>query len=194
MDDVSSEASDKLSDNVLFSNPESCSNFQASTSLNTVTELSKNTTKTCTHTHTCNPPGPDEAIHTHTCFHTHTQVFASEDDTNSRPKRTSGNREAVKKYREKKKAQTAYLEEEVKKLKMLNQQLLRKLQGQALLEAELLRLRKVFVQLKGKIDSELGSFPFQKQCFSSSVYKGDANLVSTSQPVDLELCSTETSD
>ncbi|GAU38258.1 hypothetical protein TSUD_119390 [Trifolium subterraneum] len=143
MDDVSSEISDKLSDNVLFSNPESCSNFQASTSLNTVTELSKNTTKTCTHTHTCNPPGPDDAIHTHTCFHTHTRVFASEDDTNSRPKRTSGNREAVKKYREKKKAQTAYLEEEVKKLKLLNQQLLRKLQGQALLEAELLRLRKV---------------------------------------------------
>jgi hypothetical protein len=58
----------------------------------------------------------------------------------------------------------------------------------------LLRLRKVFVQLKGKIDSELGSFPFQKQCFSSSIYKGDANFVSSSQPADLELCSTETSD
>ncbi|WJX70159.1 hypothetical protein P8452_54297 [Trifolium repens] len=60
MDDVSSEVSDKLSDNVLFSNPESCSNFQGSTSLNTITELSKNTTKTCTHTHTCIPPGPDD--------------------------------------------------------------------------------------------------------------------------------------
>ena len=71
MDDVSSEVSNKLSGNVLFSNPESCSNFQGSTSMNTITELSKNTTKTCTHTHTCIPPGPDDVIHTHTCFHTH---------------------------------------------------------------------------------------------------------------------------
>ncbi|KAI5410587.1 basic leucine zipper 24 isoform X2 [Lathyrus oleraceus] len=170
MDDGNSEVSDKLSDNVLFSNPESCSNFQASTSMNMDTELSKSTTKTCTHTHTCNPPGFDfdDSIHTHTCYHTHTRVFASEDDTNSRPKRSFGNREAVKKYREKKKAQTAYLEDEVKKLKLVNQQLVRKLQGQALLEAELLRLRKILVQLKGKVDCELGSFPFQKKCFSSS--------------------------
>lgn len=187
MDDGNSEVSDKLSDNVLFSNPESCSNFQASTSLNTVTELSNSITKTCTHTHTCNPPGPDDAYHTHTCFHTHTQVFASEDDTNSRPKRTSGNREAVKKYREKKKAQTAYLEEEVKKLKLVNQQLLRKLQGQAVLEAELSRLRNILVQLKGKVDSELGSFPFQKKLSNSStLYKRDTNLVSTSQTIDLQ--------
>lgn len=169
MDDGNSEVSDKLSDNVLFSNPESCSNFQASTSMNMDTELSKSTTKTCTHTHTCNPPGFDfdDSIHTHTCYHTHTRVFASEDGTNSRPKRSFGNREAVKKYREKKKAQTAYLEDEVKKLKLVNQQLVRKLQGQALLEAELLRLRKILVQLKGKVDCELGSFPFQNKCFSS---------------------------
>jgi len=187
MDDGNSEVSDKLSDNVLFSNPESCSNFQTSTSLNTVTELSNSITKTCIHTHTCNPPGPDDAYHTHTCFHTHTQVFASEDDTNSRPKRSSGNREAVKKYREKKKAETAYLEEEVKKLKLVNQQLLRKLQGQALLEAELSRLRNILVQLKGKVDSELGSFPFQKKFSNSStIYKGDTNLVSTTQTIDLQ--------
>ncbi|XP_058767350.1 protein TAB2 homolog, chloroplastic-like, partial [Vicia villosa] len=71
------------------------------------------------------------------------------------PKRISGN--AVKKYREKKNAQTAYLEEEVKKLKLVNQQLMRRLQGQALLEAELLRLRNTLVQLEGKVDCELGS-------------------------------------
>ncbi|MCO5561532.1 hypothetical protein L7F22_015152 [Adiantum nelumboides] len=37
-------------------------------------KLLKNT-HSCTHTHTCNPPGPDNT-HTHTCFHTHTQFFA----------------------------------------------------------------------------------------------------------------------
>ncbi|XP_057414871.1 basic leucine zipper 24 [Lotus japonicus] len=169
MDDGNAELSDKLSDNVLFSNPESSSKFHASTSVNTdtVTELS------CTHTHTCNPPGPDSA-HTHTCYHTHTtQVFASEEDTNSKPKTASGNREAVRKYREKKKAHTAYLEEEVKKLRLVNQQLMRKLQGQALLEAELSRLRNTLATLKGKIDSELGSFPFQNKCSSSTFVKRD---------------------
>lgn len=175
MDDGNAELSDKLSDNILFTkNPESCSNFQSSTSMNTVTDLSSSI-RTCTHTHTCNPPGPEEAVHTHTCYHTHTQVFASEDDTNSKPKRTSGNREAVRKYREKKKAHTAYLEEEVRKLRLANQQLVRRLQGQTLLEAELLRLRNILVQLKGKIDSEVGSFPFQCQnnlpCFHQHVGK-----------------------
>ena len=160
-DDGDVELSDKLSNNVLLSNPESSSNFQASTSVNTVKEFLKNT-QTCTHTHTCNPPGPD-AAHTHTCYHTHTQVFASEEDdhhddkehASSKRKRPSGNREAVRKYREKKKAQTAYLEEEVKKLRLLNQQLVRKIQGQALLEAEVLRLRSILVDLRGKIENEL---------------------------------------
>ncbi|XP_061352481.1 basic leucine zipper 24-like [Gastrolobium bilobum] len=171
----------KHSDNVVFLNPESSSNFQASTSVNTITQLLSTSTQTCSHTHTCNPPGPD-AAHTHTCYHTHTQVFTSEDDerehSNSRPKRGSGNREAVRKYREKKKAHTAYLEEEVKKLRMVNQQLVRKLKGQALLEAELLRLRSILAHLKGKIDNELGDFPFQKQCNSSTIFKvGDNGLL-----------------
>lgn len=107
-----------------------------------VDEFLKNT-RTCSQTHTCNPPGPD-AAHTHTCYHTHTQVLPSEDDDGAKNKehsvprprrrRPSRNREAVRKYREKKKAHTAYLEEEVKKLRLLNQQLVRKIQGQAILE------------------------------------------------------------
>ncbi|CAJ1957984.1 unnamed protein product [Sphenostylis stenocarpa] len=190
MDDGNAELSDKLSDNVLFLNPESSSSFQVSTSANTVPELCRSTSRTCTHTHTCNPPGPD-AAHTHTCYHTHTQIFAPDDEdkehTNSKPKRPSGNREAVRKYREKKKAQTAYLEEEVKKLRMVNQQLVRKLQGQALLEAELARLRSILAHLKGKIDSELGAFPFQKQCNSSYIFKeGDAGLLSTARTIGLQ--------
>ncbi|BFG20325.1 hypothetical protein CerSpe_065990 [Prunus speciosa] len=149
-----------------------------------VDECLKNT-QTCTHTHTCNPPGPD-AAHTHTCYHTHTQVLPSEDNDGAKNKehsfprprrrRPSRNREAVRKYREKKKAHTAYLEEEVKKLRLLNQQLVRKIQGQAILETEFLRLRSVFLDLRGKIDHELGAFPFQNQCKTSSVLtEGDCN-------------------
>lgn len=86
-------------------------------------EMLRNT-HSCTHTHTCNPPtGPDDT-HTHTCYHTHTQLFAAGEEDSSADKsetptshnskkRPLGNREAVRKYREKKKAHTAYLEEQV---------------------------------------------------------------------------------
>ncbi|KAJ8900228.1 hypothetical protein K2173_024868 [Erythroxylum novogranatense] len=176
----------ELSDRVLLPNTDSSSNFQGSASVDSfLDDLLKNT-RTCTHTHTCNPPGPD-ATHTHTCYHTHTQVIASEEEqgrqnkerSKSNSKRPSGNREAVRKYREKKKAQTAYLEEEVKKLRVLNQQLVRKLQGQAILEAEVSRLRSLLVDLRGKIDNELGVFPIQKQGASSTIFKdGDCGLLS----------------
>ncbi|KAI9075373.1 hypothetical protein K1719_042623 [Acacia pycnantha] len=165
----------ELSDSFLLTNPESSRNVQSSTSMIKINEFLRNT-RTCAHTHTCNPPGPD-AAHTHTCYHTHTQVIASEgeeDDhnkeehTNTKRKRPSGNRVAVRKYREKKKARAAYLEEEVEKLRLQNQQLTRKLQGRALLEAEVLRLRSILVDLKGKIDNELDGFPYKKQCNSPS--------------------------
>lgn len=174
MDDGEVETSDRA----LLSNPVSCSNFQGSSSVESfIDDILKNTQK-CTHTHTCNPPGPYSA-HTHTCYHTHTEVLASteEDDNQAnseehsgpKPRRSSsGNREAVRKYREKKKAHTAYLEEEVKKLRMLNQQLVRKLQGQAMLEAENLRLRSLLADLRGKIDGVLGVFPYQRQCNTAS--------------------------
>ncbi|XP_054790392.1 basic leucine zipper 24-like [Prosopis cineraria] len=186
----------ELSDSFFLSNPESSSNVQSPTSMNKINEFLRNT-RTCTHTHTCNPPGPD-AAHTHTCYHTHTQVIASEDDhtdgkehTNSKRKRPSGNREAVRKYREKKKAQTAHLEEEVKKLRLQNQQLVKKLQGHALLEAEVLRLRSILVDLKGKIDNELGVFPYKKQCNnSSSIFKdGQTNMLPTGHATGLQ-CET----
>ncbi|KAI4382978.1 hypothetical protein MLD38_008865 [Melastoma candidum] len=72
-------------------------------------------------------------------------------------KSPSGNREAVRKYREKKKAHTAYLEEEVRKLRVVNQQLVMRLQVQATLEAEAARLRNVLIDLRSKIDGELSS-------------------------------------
>ncbi|XP_010530900.1 PREDICTED: basic leucine zipper 19 [Tarenaya hassleriana] len=127
----------------------------------------------CTHTHTCNPPGP-ESTHTHTCFHVHTKILpaqseekVSTDDTaefseKKNKKRPSGNREAVRKYREKKKARAASLEDEVIKLRANNQQLLKRLQGQAALEAEVARLKCLLVDIRGRIEGEIGAFPYQK--------------------------------
>ncbi|CAN1307625.1 Basic leucine zipper 23 [Linum perenne] len=99
-------------------------------------ELLKDT-HACTHTHTCNPPGPDYS-HTHTCFHVHTKIV------------------------EKKKARAASLEDEVVKLRAINQQLMRRLQGQAALEAEVARLKCLLVDIRGRIEGEIGSFPYQK--------------------------------
>ncbi|GMN53691.1 hypothetical protein TIFTF001_022828 [Ficus carica] len=187
------------SDDPLLPNPSSSTNFDGMSSIDSfIDDLLKNA-RTCTHTHTCNPPGPDATTHTHTCYHTHTQVLASEDDdhatdeekSSSKSRRPSGNREAVRKYREKKKAHTAYLEEEVKKLQLANQQLVRKLQRQAILEAEVLRLRGLLIDLRGKIDSELGAFPFQKQCNTTSFLKeGDCELQSAGGAIGLQ-CHTD---
>lgn len=121
----------------------------------------------CTHTHTCNPPGPDLA-HTHTCFHIHTKVLSADETAESAEKsssakrRPSGNREAVRKYREKKKAHAASLEEDIAHLRAINQQLMRRLQGQSALEAEIARLKCLLVDLRGRIEGEIGSFPYQK--------------------------------
>lgn len=171
----------EVSQQIVIPNCDSSSNIQASVSVDSFLDELLRNAQTCTHTHTCNPPGPD-AAHTHTCYHTHTQVIQSEEvdvppDGKNLASRSSGNREAVRKYREKKKAHTAYLEEEVKKLRFVNQQLVRKVQRQAILEAEILRLRGVLLDLRGKIDYELGSFPFGKECnFSSTMKEGDCGM------------------
>lgn len=127
----------------------------------------------CTHTHTCNPPGPDLS-HSHTCFHVHTKILPAQsedkltaDDSGESvdkksKKRPMGNREAVRKYREKKKARAASLEDEVIRLRALNQQLMKKLQGQAVLEAEIARLKCLLVDIRGRIEGEIGSFPYQR--------------------------------
>ncbi|RYR20571.1 hypothetical protein Ahy_B03g065743 [Arachis hypogaea] len=72
----------------------------------------------CTHTHICNPlivPAPFE------------EQVGTDDTAESAEKKSKkrplGNREAVRKYREKKKARAASLEDEVVKLRALNQHL-----------------------------------------------------------------------
>ncbi|KAL3621386.1 hypothetical protein CASFOL_036298 [Castilleja foliolosa] len=129
-------------------------------------------TQACTHAHACNPSGPDKS-HTHTCIHVHTQIMPSPSETQpsddtaesvekKSKKRPLGNREAVRKYREKKKARTASLEDEVVRLRAVNQQLMKRLQGQSLLEAEIARLKCLLVDIRGRIEGEIGSFPYQK--------------------------------
>lgn len=143
-------------------------------------------THACTHTHTCNPPGPDFS-HTHTCFHVHTKILPAPSEEKTTPddsgesaetkskKRPSGNREAVRKYREKKKARAASLEDEVLRLRALNQQLMKKLQGQAALEAEISRLKCLLVDIRGRIEGEIGSFPYQKPVKTTDVYQNVAH-------------------
>ncbi|KAK4341242.1 hypothetical protein RND71_039743 [Anisodus tanguticus] len=143
-------------------------------------------THACTHTHTCNPPGRDNS-HTHTCYHVHTKIVPplSEDKTASDDtaessgkkgkKRPLGNREAVRKYREKKKARAASLEDEVVRLRAINQQLMKRLQGQAVLEAEIARLKCLLVDIRGRIEGEIGSFPYQKPMTSGGVYQNLVN-------------------
>ncbi|KAA8546112.1 hypothetical protein F0562_020437 [Nyssa sinensis] len=146
-------------------------------------------THACTHTHTCNPAGPDLS-HRHTCFHVHTKIVSTPtedmvttDDTaesaeKKSKKRPVGNREAVRKYREKKKARTASLEDEIVRLRGLNQQLSKRLQGQAALEAEIARLKCLLVDIRGRIEGEIGSFPYQKSAKSGDIYGslGNPNL------------------
>lgn len=181
----------EISDHGLLPNPYPSNPIQTSSSIDSfLDEYFKNTT--CTHTHTCNPPGPDLA-HTHTCHHTHTWLFPpGQENPGEKQKRPLGNREAVRKYREKKKAHTFYLEEEVKKLRMLNQQLVRRLQGQAILEAEILRLRRVLMDLRGKIDGELGVLSLCNANPTSSFKEGGCGLDSNGSALVLE-CGNEVS-
>ncbi|XP_068650292.1 basic leucine zipper 19-like isoform X2 [Aristolochia californica] len=162
-----------FSNQEVFSSPNMGDQFPSSCSMDSFFDEILKDTHACTHTHTCNPPGPDLS-HTHTCFHVHTKILSGspEDKVNADEtaestekcpkKRPLGNREAVRKYREKKKARAASLEDEVARLRAINQQLVKRLQAQPALEAEIARLKCLLVDIRGRIEGELGSFPYQK--------------------------------
>ncbi|KAL6210125.1 hypothetical protein ACLB2K_021063 [Fragaria x ananassa] len=110
-----------------FSIPNMTGELPSSCSMeNIFGDFFKETDTACTHNHICNPPSGPDSAHRHTCIHVHTKILSSgasedkagTDDTaesgekNSK-KRPLGNREAVRKYREKKKARAASLEDEV---------------------------------------------------------------------------------
>ncbi|WOL17125.1 basic leucine zipper 23-like [Canna indica] len=153
-----------LSSQLFYPNPDMLESFD---------EFMK-TTRTCTHTHTSNPP----AKRTHTCYHTHTQVLATGEGNSvgghepTKPRKPLGNKEAVRKYREKKKAQASFLEEEAKKLRVANQQLVRRLQGQAVLVAEVARLRSLLVDVREKIDAQLFGVTSQNVCQNATEWQG----------------------
>ncbi|GMJ05631.1 hypothetical protein like AT2G16770 [Hibiscus trionum] len=162
-----------FSNQQVFSGGNNMGDIPSSCSMDSFFDEILNDSHACTHTHTCNPPGPDNS-HSHTCFHVHTKIVpaptedgaAADDTEGSREKklkkRPLGNREAVRKYRQKVKARAASLEDEVVRLRTLNQQLLKRLQGQASLEAEIARLKCLLVDVRGRIEGEIGSFPYQK--------------------------------
>ena len=69
---------------------------------------------------------------------------------------------------------------QVNKLRAANQQLQRRLQGHAALEAEVARLRSLLLDVRGKIDAEVGGvLPFQKPCSVGSVACADPALCFT---------------
>ncbi|RZC63392.1 hypothetical protein C5167_025118 [Papaver somniferum] len=84
-------------------------------------------------------------------------------------KRPHGNRESVRKYRERKKARQVSIEDELIRLRIVNQQLLKRLQGLVALEQEAARFKCLLVEIRGRIKGELGSFPFQKPATGNGV-------------------------
>ncbi|KAK9690759.1 hypothetical protein RND81_09G152500 [Saponaria officinalis] len=95
-----------------------------------------------------------------------------------------GNREAVRKYRQKKKAHTVSLTDELVKLRALNQELMQRVRDQASLETEVARLKCLLVDIRGRIEGEIGSFPYQKPVISSHDLHhnfGDTNFSGSSK-------------
>nr|GEU90986.1 basic leucine zipper 23-like [Tanacetum cinerariifolium] len=142
--------------------------IQSSESMNVLLDDIFNDVHACIHTHKRNPPGFSYRVHNKILPTMSDDDKAPTDDTaESSDKKeknySKGNREAVKKYRERKKARAASLEDEVVRLRALNQQLMKKIQTHSGLEAEVGRLKYLLVDIRGRIDGELGSFPYQKQ-------------------------------
>ncbi|KAI3987430.1 hypothetical protein MKX01_042434 [Papaver californicum] len=124
-----------------------------------------------TQTNTFNPTEQD-APHSQNYLHRRTKKHPIEEKTTTEEtdesvevkskKPAPGNRESVRKYRERKKARQALIEDELMRLRIVNQQLLKRLQGQTALEKEVARFKCLLVDIRGRIKGELGSFPYQK--------------------------------
>ncbi|MCL7043582.1 hypothetical protein MKW94_003867 [Papaver nudicaule] len=139
-----------------------------------------------THTYTPNQTGED-VPQTENFFHLRTKNLPVEEKTTTEEtdgsiriiflcdifffpkKRAPGNRESVRKYRERKKARQASIEDELIKLRIVNQQLLKRLQGQVALEQEVARFKCLLVDIRGRIKGELGTFPYQKPTNNGSI-------------------------
>ncbi|XP_021714667.1 basic leucine zipper 23-like [Chenopodium quinoa] len=77
------------------------------------------------------------------------------------------NKEAVRRYREKVKAKEALLEEEIQMLQESNQELLKRLEGEGALQAEITWLKCLLVDIRGRIEGETSSFRYGGQPYTS---------------------------
>ncbi|KAF9622825.1 hypothetical protein IFM89_034060 [Coptis chinensis] len=134
-----------------FSNVNMNEQFPSNCSMDSLFDEILKDTHACTHTHTCNPPGPDLS-HSHTCVHVHTKILpaqsddkvtgddSSESTDKKAKKRPTGNREAV-------------LDEKIAG-------------SSCTFEVEVARLKCLLVDIRGRIEGKLDLFPYQKpsQC------------------------------
>ncbi|KAI3852749.1 hypothetical protein MKW92_051153 [Papaver armeniacum] len=136
-----------------------------------------------THTNTWNQPeqGMTQNLklpHSPSYIHLGSKTFpvdrkTATEETDESADKTSKKRphgiESVRKYRERKKARQASTEDELMRLRIMNQQLLKRLQGLVALEQEAARFKCLLVEIRGRIKGELGSFPFQKPATGNGV-------------------------
>ncbi|XP_074301424.1 uncharacterized protein LOC141632811 [Silene latifolia] len=73
-------------------------------------------------------------------------------------------------------------------LKAANQQLIQKLQSRASLEAEVSRLKCLLVDTRGRIEGEIGSFPYQKPVKPPNMYQ---NIPNTNFPSSSNIACNE---
>ncbi|XP_021714698.1 basic leucine zipper 19-like [Chenopodium quinoa] len=134
-------------------------------------------TQACPETNTCSLS--EDCSHTHDFFHKQSdEMFPSNEEKSSYDdslqieeqqskkrgrRQRADNKEAVRKYREKLRIREASLEEEIKMLKESNQQLLKKLEGEAALQEEILWLKCLLVDIRGRIEGETNSIRFRRQ-------------------------------
>ncbi|KAL2942952.1 Basic leucine zipper 23 [Bienertia sinuspersici] len=95
------------------------------------------------------------------------------------------NKDAVRRYYKKLKLREAELEDEVKKLRVLNQELMKRLEGEAAMQDEVTLLKCLLVDIRGRIEGEICSFrhykPPNSTCFNARnssidhVSSGDQN-------------------
>lgn len=136
------------------------------------------------------------------CFHAHTRIISpqtttttttttttaedkatvsTDDSIESTDKKSKknpmGNREAVRKYRERKKQRAASMEAEVVRLRSVNQQLMKRVQNQAAMVNEIARLKYLLVDIRGRIGGEISSFPYNQKAGANSNNAGlNSNL------------------
>ncbi|KAI3987424.1 hypothetical protein MKX01_042428 [Papaver californicum] len=150
-------------------------------------------------TYTSNPTG-DDVPHSQSHFHQRTKNLPVEEKTTTEEtddsveikskKRAPGNRESVRKYRERKKARQASIEDELMRLRIVNQQLLKRLQGQVALEQEVARFKCLLVDIRGRIKGELGSFPYQKPT-AKGIGGGNMSHSTMSGAYDVNQCDLQ---